>query len=71
MLRISLEFFFLLKNSPYILGYVVSRIREFKIFEKDKERNATMEGFSMLHFMAMFFFLLANFTRIRKVQSSR
>lgn len=37
----------------------------------DKERNATMEGFSVLHLMAMFLFLLASFTKIRKVMHSR
>lgn len=37
----------------------------------DKERNATMEGFSVPHWMATFLFLLASFTKIRKVPHSR
>ena len=55
------RFFLLLffKDSPYILSFPGS---EFQIFETGKE---------MLHFLTMFLFSLANFTTIRKVQSSR
>lgn len=36
-----------------------------------KERNVTAGEFSMLYFMAMFLFLVANFPRIRKVHSTQ